>query len=81
MVEDYFLASVRRGRCGDSAYSILYCTPKDCQTGDWIVLAVGELEQVPELTVTSPVQCYLIIPDHERRALFLLLDLSSTQRS
>ena len=37
-----------------------------------VVLAVGELERVPALTVTSPVRCSLIIPDHERRALFLL---------
>ena len=36
------------------------------------MLAVGELERVPALTVTSPVRCSLIIPDHERRALFLL---------
>ena len=36
------------------------------------MLAVGELERVPALTVTSPVWCSLIIPDHERRALFLL---------
>ena len=39
---------------------------------DRVVLAVGELERVPALTATSPVQCSLIIPDHERRALFLL---------
>ena len=39
---------------------------------DRVVLAVGELERVPVLTVTSPVRCSLIIPDHERRALFLL---------
>ena len=37
------------------------------------MLAVGELEWVPALTVTSPVRCSLIIPDHERQALFLLL--------
>ena len=35
-IEDYFQASGRRGRSGDSAYSIVYWTPKDCQTGDWI---------------------------------------------
>ena len=35
-IEDYFLASGRRGQSGDSAYSIVYRTPKDCQTGDWI---------------------------------------------
>ena len=35
-IEDYFQASGRRGQCGDSAYSIVYRTPKDCQTGDWI---------------------------------------------
>ena len=34
--EDYFQASGRRGQSGDSAYSIVYRTPKDCQTGDWI---------------------------------------------
>ena len=34
------------------------------------MLAVGELEPVPALTVTSPVQCSFIIPDHKRRALF-----------
>ena len=39
---------------------------------DRVVLAVGELEWVPALTATSPVQCSLIIPDHERWALFLL---------
>ena len=39
---------------------------------DRVLLAVGELERVPALTVTSPVRCSLIIPDHERRALFLL---------
>ena len=38
---------------------------------DRAVLAVGEFER-PALTVTSPVQCSVIIPDHERRALFLL---------
>ena len=37
-----------------------------------LIFTVGELEWVPALTVTSPVQCFLIIPDHERRALFLL---------
>ena len=35
-IEDYFQASGRRGQSGDSAYSIVYWTPKDCQTGDWI---------------------------------------------
>ena len=35
-IEDYFQASDRRGKSGDSAYSIVYRTPKDCQTGDWI---------------------------------------------
>ena len=35
-VEDYFQASGRRGQSGDSTYSIVYRTPKDCQTGDWI---------------------------------------------
>ena len=35
-IEDYFQASGRRGPSGDSAYSIVYRTPKDCQTGDWI---------------------------------------------
>ena len=39
---------------------------------DRVLLAVGELEWIPALTVTSPVRCSLIIPDHERRALFLL---------
>ena len=39
---------------------------------DRVVLAVGELERVPALTVTSSVRCSLIIPDHERQALFLL---------
>ena len=33
-IEDYFQASGRRGKSGDSAYSIVYWTPKDCQTGD-----------------------------------------------
>ena len=32
----------------------------------------SRLERVPALTVTLPVLCSLIIPDHERRALFLL---------
>ena len=35
-IENYFQASGRRGQSGDSAYSIVYRTPKDCQTGDWI---------------------------------------------
>ena len=35
-IEDYFLASGKRGRSGDSAYSIVYWTLKHCQTGDWI---------------------------------------------
>ena len=35
-IEDYFQASGRRGQSGDSDYSIVYRTPKDCQTGDWI---------------------------------------------
>ena len=35
-IEDYFQASDRRGRSGDSAYSKDYWTSKDCQTGDWI---------------------------------------------
>ena len=35
-IEDYFQASGRREQSGDSAYSIVYRTPKDCQTGDWI---------------------------------------------
>ena len=35
-IEDYFPASDRRGKSEDSAYSIVYWTPKDCQTGDWI---------------------------------------------
>ena len=39
---------------------------------DRVVLAVSELERDPALTVTSPVRCSLIIPDHERLALFLL---------
>ena len=34
--EDYFQVSGRRGQSVDSAYSIVYRTPKDCQTGDWI---------------------------------------------
>ena len=34
--ETNFQASGRRGQSGDSAYSIVYWTPKDCQTGDWI---------------------------------------------
>lgn len=29
-IEDYFQASGRGGRSGDSAYSIVYWTPKDC---------------------------------------------------
>ena len=35
-IEDHFQASGRRGQSGDSAYSIIYRTPNDCQTGDWI---------------------------------------------
>ena len=35
-IEDYFQASSRRGQSGDSAYFIVYWTPKDYQTGDWI---------------------------------------------
>ena len=35
-IEDHFQASGRRGKSGDSAYSIVYRTPKDCQTCDWI---------------------------------------------
>ena len=34
--EDYFQASGRRGRSGDSAYSIVYWTLKDFQSGDLI---------------------------------------------
>ena len=34
-IEDYFQASGRRGQSGDSAYSIVYRTSKDYQTGDW----------------------------------------------
>ena len=37
-IEDYFQASGRRGKSGDSAYSLVYWTPKDCQTGDWIAI-------------------------------------------
>ena len=40
---------------------------------DRVLLAVGELERVPALAVTSPVLCSLIIPDHERRALFFAI--------
>ena len=29
-IEDYFQASGRRGQSGDSAYSTVYWTPKDC---------------------------------------------------
>ena len=35
-IEDYFQASGRRELSGDSAYSIVYRTPKDCKIGDWI---------------------------------------------
>ena len=35
-IEDYFQTSGRRRQSGDSAYSIVYRTPKDCQTGDCI---------------------------------------------
>ena len=35
-IEENFQASGRRAQSGDSAYSIVYRTPKDCQTGDWI---------------------------------------------
>ena len=35
-IGDYFQASGRRGRSGDSVYSIVYWTLKVCQTGDWI---------------------------------------------
>ena len=35
-IEDYFQASGRGAQSGDSAYSIVYRTPNDCQTGDWI---------------------------------------------
>ena len=35
-IEDYFQASGRRGQSGDSAYSVVSRTPKDCQTGIWI---------------------------------------------
>ena len=31
-MEDYFQVSDRRGQSGDSAYSIVYWTPKDSQT-------------------------------------------------
>ena len=37
---------------------------------DLVVLAFGELERVPALTVTSPVQCSFL---HERRALFVAI--------
>ena len=33
-IEGHFQASGRRGQSGDSTYSIVYWTPKDCQTGD-----------------------------------------------
>ena len=36
-IEDYFQASGRGGRSRYSAYSIVYWTPKDCQTCDWMV--------------------------------------------
>ena len=32
-IEGYFQASGRRAQSGDSAYSIVYWTPNDCQTG------------------------------------------------
>ena len=35
-IEDYFQARGRGEQRGDSAYSIVYWKPKDCQTGDWI---------------------------------------------
>ena len=35
-IEYYFQASGRRAQSGDSAYSIVYRTRKDCHTGDWI---------------------------------------------
>ena len=35
-IDDYFQASGGGGRSTDSAYSIVYWTPKDCQTGDWV---------------------------------------------
>ena len=35
-IEGHLQASGRRGQSGDLAYSIVYWTPKDCQTGDWI---------------------------------------------
>ena len=35
---------------------------------DRAVHTVGKHERVPALTVTSPVRCSLIIPDHERPA-------------
>ena len=44
---------------------------------DRVVLAVGELERVPALTVISSVRCSLIIPDHERRALFFCYPVTS----
>ena len=43
-IEDYFQASGRRGQSGDSAYSIVYWTPKYCQTGDWIAPAFHDQE-------------------------------------
>ena len=35
-IKDYFQVSGRRGQSGDSAYSIVYRTPKHCQNVDWI---------------------------------------------
>ena len=39
---------------------------------DRVVHVVGEHKWVPVLTVSSPVLYSLIIPDHERRALFAI---------
>ena len=41
---------------------------------DRVVLAFGELERVPAMTVTSPVRCSFL---HERRALFFCYPVTS----
>ena len=48
-IEDYFQDSGRRGQSGDSAYSIVYWTPKDCQTGDFTVSGGTHSIQVHQL--------------------------------
>ena len=70
--EDYFQVSGRRGQSGDSAYSIVYRTPNDCQTGDWIAKKEPVFHDLDGevVSVQGPVQV------HQLQALLDLLQYS-----